>query len=284
MSALSYNILTISQWHGPSLQWPKIFRCLISWHLSGFRSIRCLTGDISLDVHWIHSTILKGDVGSSQSSFMQISLFHLAFNLFKVCSPIYLNSWIRRTILVALLLNSWIKSTTLEVLLLENGTRFIWWVSCSKAFPSTVEEDELGRSVEEPERKQKLSLWGLWGLGKAFQNEETWFGGGGLLPFPTLLKDMNWKERPLFPQCCFTVQVPMPLWTWILLKVHSLWLGVICSVLLCFLVAGLMLWRMYAAQVKCVTQRALTELIPIGCTHLSPFNQWRHNIWGSLYI
>lgn len=55
MSALSYNILTtISQWHGPSLQWPKIFRMLdILAFWSGFRSIRYLTGDISLDVHWI---------------------------------------------------------------------------------------------------------------------------------------------------------------------------------------------------------------------------------------
>lgn len=39
--------------------------------------------------------------------------------------------------------------------------------------------------------------------------------------------------------------------------------------------------KYYAAEVKCVTQRALTELIPIGCTHLSPFNQW-HTLFGEV--
>ena len=44
----------------------------------------------------------------------------------------------------------------------------------------------------------------------------------------------------------------------------------------------------YAAQVKCVLysqcQRELTELIPIGCTHLSPFNQWHHTIGEVIHL
>lgn len=134
-----------------------------------------------------------------------------------------------------------------------------------------MEEDELGRSVGDPEKRETESS-GAVGTGKAFQNEETWFGEGPS-SFPHLVKEM--KELPLSPQVhsASPCKVPMPLWTWILLKVHSLWLG--CH-MLCFALFSccqLDAVKYYAAQVKCVTQRALTELIPIGCTHPSPFNQ-----------
>lgn len=37
------------------------------------------------------------------------------------------------------------------------------------------------------------------------------------------------------------MDLDLGLWVWIFLKVHSLWLDVICPVLLCFLVASLIL-------------------------------------------
>ena len=86
---------------------------------------------------------------------------------------------------------------------------------------------------------------------------------------------LHWQAESYPPKVhsASPCKVPMPLWTWILLKVHSLWLG--CH-MLCFALFSccqLDAVKYYAAQVKCVTQRALTELIPIGCTHPSPFNQ-----------
>ena len=66
MSALSYNTLTtISQWHGPSLQWPKIFRMLDI--LAFFERVQ-----VNKVFNWGHfsrcaldslSTILKGGHG-----------------------------------------------------------------------------------------------------------------------------------------------------------------------------------------------------------------------------
>lgn len=52
-----------------------------------------------------------------------------------------------------------------------------------------MEEDELGRSVWEPEKAEIESV-GAVGTGKAFQNEETWFGEG-LSSLPHLVKGMN---------------------------------------------------------------------------------------------
>ena len=52
-----------------------------------------------------------------------------------------------------------------------------------------MEEAELGRSVWEPEKAEIESV-GAVGTGKAFQNEETWFGEGPS-SFPHLVKGMN---------------------------------------------------------------------------------------------
>ena len=52
-----------------------------------------------------------------------------------------------------------------------------------------MEEYELGRSVREPEKTETESA-GAVGSGKAFQNEQTWFGEGSF-SFPHLVKEMN---------------------------------------------------------------------------------------------
>ena len=52
-----------------------------------------------------------------------------------------------------------------------------------------MEENELGRSVGEPEKAEIESV-GAVGTEKAFQNEETWFGEGPS-SFPHLVKDMS---------------------------------------------------------------------------------------------
>lgn len=129
-------------------------------------------------------------------------------------------------------------------------------------------------------RKQKLSLWELWGLGRHSRMKKPGLGRG-LLPFPTYWR--IWIERaPSFPTSpfCFTVQGSYAIMDLDFVKSSQPVAG--CH-MLCFALFPCCRFdavKDYAAQVNCVTQRALTELIPIGCTHLSPFNQWRHNIWG----
>lgn len=87
-------------------------------------------------------------------------------------------------------------------------------------------------------RKRNLGLSGSWGLVSG--------GGGTLLSFPPVKgvkREPSFFLKSILLQSAnsMSVDLDLGLWIWISLRVHSLCLGVICPVLLCFLVASLIL-------------------------------------------
>lgn len=73
------------------------------------------------------------------------------------------------------------------------------------------------------------------------------------------------------------------LWIWIFLKVHSLWLGIMYSILL-FSCCQFDAAKYYAGQVKCVTPWEFAKLIPVGCAKLSPFKSMTALFLGMPYM